>query len=342
MRGGRLEVDEVPDPVAGPGQVLVRTLACGICGSDLHALRHARRLVELSRELAAASPADAMTLSIFDPDRDLVLGHEYAAEVLELGPGTAGVKVGDVVVSMPVVADERGLHPVGYSNDYPGGYGERMVLSAGVALSVPDGLHPRLAALAEPLAVGLHAVGRSSARAGHAAIVLGAGPIGLAVIAALRKAAVEPIVVADLSPRRRALAAVLGAHEVVDPRDEPAVEAWRRIDGRKPLSLFEAVGTPGMIDRAMRDAPRSSEIVVVGVCMEPDEVQPFVGIGKELDIRFALAYDPIEFASALHALAAGEIDFEPLITGVVGIDGVSQAFEDLADPETHAKIVVEP
>ena len=81
---------------------------------------------------------------------------------------------------------------------------------------------------------------------------------------------------------------------------------------------------------------------IVGVCMEPDRVQPFIGISKELTIRFALAYDPMEFGQALHAIAEGEVDVDPLITGVVPIEGVPQAFEDLADPEAHAKIVVEP
>ena len=342
MRGGRLEVDEVADPVPGPGQVLVRTLACGICGSDLHTLKHAHRMASLSRDVAASLPGDPMSLFGFDPDRDMVMGHEFAVEVLELGPDTAGVAPGDVVVSMPIVADDRRIHAVGYSNDYPGAYAERLLLSAGLTVPVPNGLEPRRAALTEPMAVGVHAVGRSGATPGHAAMVVGAGPIGLAVIAALRQAGVAPVVAADFSPRRRQLAAHMGADEVVDPREEPAIEAWRRVDGMRPLVLFEAVGVPGMIHQAMQDAPRGTEIVVVGVCMEPDQVQPFVGIGKELTIRFALAYDPVEFAQALGAIAEGAVDVDPLITGVVPIEGVPQAFEDLADPEAHAKIVVEP
>jgi len=342
MRAGRLEVEEVPEPVPGPGQVLVRTLACGICGSDLHALKHARRMADLAQDVAAATPDDPLSLFAFDPDRDMVMGHEFAVEVLELGPDAAGVAPGDVVVSMPMVADEGGLHAVGYSNVYPGAYAERLVLSPGLALPVPNGLEPRRAALTEPMAVGVHAVARSAAAPGHAAVVLGAGPIGLAVVAALRRAGVAPIVAADFSSRRRELAALMGAHQVVDPREEPAIEAWRRVDGMRPLVVFEAVGVPGMIEQAMRDAPRGSEIVVIGVCMEPDRVQPFVGISKELTIRFALAYEPMEFGQALHAIAEGDIDVDPLITGIVPIEGIPRAFEDLADPDAHAKIVVEP
>src|SRR5204863_10085426 len=105
---------------------------------------------------------------------------------------------------------------------------------------------------------------------------------------------------------------------------------------------FEAVGVPGVIDQAMRDAPRQAEIMVVGVCMEPDLVQPFIGVSKELTVRFALGYDPMEFASTLHNIAEGRIDVDPMITGTVDVDGVPQAFEDLANPDAHAKIVVEP
>jgi len=341
LRAGQMIVDDVPDPVPGDGQVLVQTKACGICGSDLHAAQHAERMVELTKE-ATASAGGGMAPIVFETGRDLVMGHEFAAEVLELGPGTAGVSPGQTVVSLPVVADQRGIHAVGYSNDYPGGYAERMLLSAGLVLQVPNGLDARRAALTEPMAVGVHAVHRSAITPGTAALVIGAGPVGLAVIAALRLKGIEPVVAADFSSRRRKLARTMGAHEVVDPREEPAIDAWRRVDGRHPLVIFEAVGVPGVIDQAMRAAPQQTEIVVVGVCMETDRLQPFMGITKELTVKFSMAYDPMEFASTLQSIAEGALDVSPLITGTVGIDGVPQAFTDLANPDAHAKIVVEP
>ncbi|MBV8160484.1 MAG: alcohol dehydrogenase catalytic domain-containing protein, partial [Acidimicrobiia bacterium] len=263
LRAGRMVVDDVADPVPGEGQVLVQTRACGICGSDLHTAQHADRMTELTRE-AVASAGAPMAPLVFDAGRDLVMGHEFAAEVLELGPGAAGASPGQTVVSVPVVADERGIHAVGYSNDYPGGYAERMLLSAGMLLEVPNGLDARRAALTEPMAVGVHAVKRSAIAPGSAAVVIGAGPVGLAVIAALALAGIEPVVAADFSARRRQLATAMGAHEVVDPREEPPVDAWRRVDGRRPLTIFEAVGVPGVIDQAMRAAPQQTGIVVVG------------------------------------------------------------------------------
>jgi threonine dehydrogenase-like Zn-dependent dehydrogenase len=305
-------------------------------------LRHGARQRELAAELERDLPPDPMRPRAFDAARATVMGHEFCCEVLELGPGCSNLREGDVVVSMPVAFDDRGLHAVGYSNDYPGGYAERMVLNDLLALKVPNGLSARHAAMTEPLAVGVHAVAKSRIEAGESAVVLGCGPVGLAVIAELARRRVGPVVAADFSPRRRQLAALLGADEVVDPREEPAVQAWRRVaDGRPPV-VFEAVGVPGMIDQAMRLAPKDARLLVVGVCMEPDTIQPMVGIGRELSIQFALGYQPDEFAGALASIAEGEVDVEPLLTGSVGVDGVPQAFADLANPEQHAKILVEP
>lgn len=342
MRNRTLVVDEVPEPTPGPGQLLVRTIACGICGSDLHTLQHGDLWIEMSEESAEAMPAGMPAPKIMDLAHDVVMGHEFCAEVIDVGANVGNAATGDVVVSMPITMDMAGIHPIGYSNDYPGGYGERMVLSDMLALKVPNGLDPRHAALTEPMAVGHHAVNKSVVRPGDAAVVLGCGPVGLAVIAALRLKGIEPIVAADFSPKRRQLATTVGAHEVVDPRDEPALEAWRRVDGKKRVVIFEAVGVTGMLDDAIRTAPRGAQILVVGVCMQPDTIRPMRAIGKELNLQFVLGYDPMEFKETLDNIAEGRLDVAPLITGSVPIEGVPQAFADLADPETHAKILVEP
>lgn len=334
MRNKTMVVADVPEPVPGPGQVLVETIACGICGSDLHALLHAEKLNESAK--ASGVPF------VFDIDRDVVMGHEFSARVAALGAGVTNVKPGDIVVSMPVMLSAEGFAAIGYSNDVPGGYAERMLLTAGLCLPVPNGLDPRHAALTEPMAVGLHAVAKSGIQPGDAALVLGCGPVGLAVVAALKLGGIEPIVAAEFSAMRRSLATRLGAHEVVDPDEEPAIAAWGRVDGKRPLVIFEAVGVPGMIDRAIRDAPRAARILVVGVCMEMDAIWPIVGVNKELSIHFALGYTPEEFSRTLGHIASSDIDVAPLITGEVGIGGVPEAFRMLASPDAHAKILVEP
>ncbi|MFT3853559.1 MAG: zinc-binding dehydrogenase [Ilumatobacteraceae bacterium] len=342
MRDWELRVGDLPDPTPGPGQVLTRVLACGICGSDLHMLTHGAEARKVAAELAVDAPSDDGVPIQFEPDQDTVMGHEFCCEVVDVGAGVTNLRAGDLVVSMPVAVDETGMHPLGYSNRYNGGYAELMVLNELLAVKVPGDLPVEIAALTEPFAVGVHAVAKSRIAPGDSAVVLGCGPVGLACIAELRRLGIGPIVAADFSLARRALAERTGADVVVDPRETPAIEAWRTSANGKPLVVFEAVGVPGMIDQAMRMAPKDARILVVGVCMQPDQILPLVGIGRELNIQFVLAYDPTEFAGALTALADGSVDLSHWITGKVPIDGVPQAFTDLADPERHAKVLVVP
>jgi len=335
MRKSQLVIDTVPDPVPAEGEVLVRTLACGICGSDLHALKHASKMVEAARETGAPF--------VLDVDRDVIMGHEFCAEVVDFGPNaTSGVRPGERVVSMPMIFRDGRPQAVGYSNDVPGGYGELMVLSAGLILPVPNGLATEHAALTEPMAVGLHAVAKARLEAADAPLVIGCGPVGLAVIAALKLRGAEPIVAADFSPMRRALALRMGAHVVVDPAVQSAFAAFSDAASFRPVVVFECVGVPGVLRQIMRDAPLQARIVVAGVCMEDDMIKPVFGINKELSLQFVLGYTPDEFTQALHAIADGQIDVAPLITGRVGVDDVPAAFETLASPGAHAKILVEP
>lgn len=336
-RAGRLVVEDVADPVPGPGEVLVAVEACGICGSDLHALHHASRLVEVARRTG--------TPTTFDPARDYVMGHEFCARVVASGPATDGapVREGDLVCSLPVALTPSGVEPVGaYSNVYNGGYAELMRLTAGMCLRVPNGLDHRRAALTEPMAVGRHAVARAGVTPADAALVLGAGPVGLAVVAELRRIGVETVVASDYSPARRAVALAMGASAAADPAREDPVEVWRREDGRRPLVVFDAVGVPGTLMAAVLAAPAMSRVCVVGSCMEEDRVEPLIPQTKQLTIVFSFAYDPFEFADTLRAIAEGEIDVAPMITGTCGVDGVPAAFEALGRPDEHVKILVEP
>lgn len=340
LREGRVVVaDDVPAPAPSLGQVLVSVEACGICGSDLHFVKHGKEMLELADQMGGLPDFGDVRTSL---DRDVYMGHEFAGEILEVGPDTVAPPAGTLVTSIPAMVGMDGVEPLVYSNNLPCGYSERMLLSAPLLQTVPNGLDAKRASLTEPMAVGLHAVNKAGISPGDGALVLGCGPIGIAVIAALKLAGIEPIVAADYSPRRRGLASVMGAHEVVDPDQEASFDAWRRVAPGKPLVVFEAVGVPGMINDVLRWAPLQSRVVVVGVCMGADTIIPFWGISKELNVQFALAYDPLEFNESLRAIAEGEIDVAPLITGEVGIDGVPRAFQELADPEQHCKILVVP
>jgi threonine dehydrogenase-like Zn-dependent dehydrogenase len=138
------------------------------------------------------------------------------------------------------------------------------------------------------------------------------------------------------------LAERMGAHVVVDPARQRAVEAFEHTAGTRPAVVFECVGVPGLLDAVMREAPREARVVVVGVCMEDDRIRPIVGINKELSVQFVLGYTPDEFTDALGAIAAGRLGVAPLVTGRVGLAEVPAAFTTLARPEGHAKILVEP
>lgn len=332
LRNGRMVYrDDVPDPVPGPGQVLVAVRCCGICGSDLHFAAHGADVVSLSNQLARGRGGMDIDLN-----QDVFMGHEFSAEVLEAGPDTETHPPGTLVTSLPVVLSDKGVEPIVFSNTTLGGYAERMLLSAPLLLPIPNGLDPRHAALAEPMAVGLHAVNKSKIEAGETALVIGCGPIGIAIIAALRVRGVETIVASDFSPKRRELAAKMGAHQTVDPAQASP------FDTVKARVVFEAVGVPGIIDDIMQRARNGTRLIIAGVCMQPDTVHPFFGIAKEINLQFVNAYTPEEFAESLRAIAEGRIDVAPMITGEVNLAGVGAAFEDLADPERHCKILVTP
>jgi threonine dehydrogenase-like Zn-dependent dehydrogenase len=353
FRNGEIVVDHLPEPKPATGQVLVKTLACGICGSDLHARKHAHHMVELSKHLPGRTPMDLK--------RDVVFGHEFCCEVLDYGPGTQGkLKPGARVCSLPAVLTAQGPKGIGYSNDYVGGYAERMVLSEALLLEVPNGLSAEHAALTEPLAVGVHAVEKAHVRGDEVPLVIGCGPVGLAVIAALKLKGLHPIVAADYSPKRRELAQKLGADIVVDPAKSQPFSTWAEhaemtpeqkaarhplqalLPPLKPALIFECVGIPGVIQQLFEGAPRDARIVVVGVCMETDRNEPMLGIIKELNVQYVLGYTPEEFAASLRLIAEGKVDTASMVTASVGIDGVAQAFNDLANPERHTKIIVEP
>ena len=353
FRNGEIIVDTLPEPTPGPGQVLVRTLACGICGSDLHARKHAHRMAELTRHFPGRKPMDLT--------RDIVFGHEFCCEVLDFGPSTQRrFKPGTRICSLPALLTPQGPVGIGYSNDNTGGYAERMLLSEALLLEVPNGLAAEHAALTEPLAVGVHAVEKAAVRGNEVPLVIGCGPVGLAVIAALKLKGLHPIVAADYSPARRALAAQLGADVVVDPAQSGPYATWADhaamsaeekaarpplqafLPALRPALIFECVGIPGLIQQVFEGAPRDARIVVVGVCMETDRSEPMLGIMKELNVQYVLGYTPDEFARSLRLIADGEVDAAAMVTATVGLDGVAQAFADLANPEAQTKIIVEP
>ena len=351
-RNKQLVCDEIADLKPAAGQVLVKTLACGICGSDLHALHHMEHMIDLSRR--AGAPDNG-----FDPAADTVFGHEFCAEILDHGPGSPKtLKAGTRVVSVPVTLHGAGMEALGFSNRLPGGFAERMLLTEAMILEVPNGLPTDKAALTEPFAVGAHAVAKAKLEPKSVSLVVGCGPVGLAVIAGLKAKGHGPIIAADFSPRRRAAAEKLGADIVVDPAVENPHERWDTLGvprSRAAQSMmrmmgntiaqpvvFECVGSPGVLQALIEAAPAGAQIVVAGVCMETDKIEPSIAITKEIELTFVFGYTPDEFALTLRQLAEGVIDVDGLVTGSVDLGGVAGAFTALGDPEAHVKILVKP
>jgi threonine dehydrogenase-like Zn-dependent dehydrogenase len=366
-----LSVAELSEPTPGEGQLLLDVQRCGICGSDLHARHQADEMADVA---AGVGYDDAMR-----SDQEVVLGHEFCGEVVDRGPGgRRAIPAGTPVVALPLVRRGSEVHPIGLSAAAPGGYAERLVVEESLAFPVPNGLPADVATLTEPMAVAWHAVRRGEVRKRDVAVVVGCGPIGLGVILMLKARGVRHVIASDFSAGRRALAERCGADVVVDPGEQtpyagdhghldnapeafdlamrtmerlhrphvPWWRLWRAAEavgaGPKAPVVFECVGVPGVIDEIIASAPLFSRVVVVGVCMGADRIRPAMAINKEIELRFVLGYTPPEFRETLHMLAEGKVDPSPLLTGVVGLEGVENAFTVLGDPETHAKIIIDP
>ena len=212
-QNAELNIVDLPDPVPGPGQVLVAVERCGICGSDLHMRHHCDHMKDLLGRVGAGKVIPASTDAV-------VFGHEFCCEVLDFGSGCdRKVKTGTRVVGQPMLRVGSDIHIAGLSPVVTGGYAERMLLQESALVPVPNGLSSDMAALTEPMAVAWHAVRRSEIAKKDVAIVIGCGPVGLAVICVLKAQGVATVVASDFSPGRRALAERCGADIVIDPKE---------------------------------------------------------------------------------------------------------------------------
>ena len=374
-QSSQLEVAELATPQPGERQVVVEVSGCGICGSDLHSRRHADAQAHVLAEAGYDGFMRSTQRVVMGHEfcGEIVDYGPKSAKKLALGTS---------VVAVPLVRQGKDMHPIGLSASAPGGYAERVVVEESLMFALPNGLSPEVGVLTEPMAIGYHAVRRAELDKKDVAIVIGCGPVGLSVIAVLKARGVRTIVASDFSPGRRKLASACGADVVVDPSEGSPFEAggdhkwvktipdaargalsliekierspipvpwhvvWRTAEklGAKPSRpvIFECVGVPGIIDGIITSAPLFSRVVVVGVCMEPDTFRPVMAVNKQIDLRFVVGYSPLEFRDTLHLLADGKVDASPLVTGTVGLAGVEAAFDALADPEQHAKIVIDP
>ena len=343
LQGNTLTIRTLPDPSPAPGQLLVRPLFTGICGSDLSTRKQMAALAE-------GMPQDQMPA--------IIPGHEFSAEIIAIAPGTeTRLKPGDRITGLPFTHTHDGPQTIGLSPGHGGGLAELTCVDAVRSFRIPDNVPADLAALTEPLSVGLHAAGLASRNPGPN-VVIGCGPVGLSVILSLKLAGRGPVLAADFSPERRAAAAALGADIVVDPAADSPFTHWddlglspasmspllpREFRGLPPgANIFECTGAPGLIDQVIKGAPPHSHIIVAGVCPHEEKLTPLDGILRELTLEFSFAYRPEEFAAALKLIEAHPEKAARLITSRQPLANTEAAFDALAKNPSEIKILIDP
>jgi (R,R)-butanediol dehydrogenase/meso-butanediol dehydrogenase/diacetyl reductase len=208
-------------------------------------------------------------------------------------------------------------------------------------LKLPDNVSSREGALVEPLSVGLHGVNRAQIKSGTGCVVMGAGPIGLAALMWCKAMGANPIIVSELAAGRADLALKLGATEVVNPNQHKPADRMRELTGHSPELVIECIGVKGTLGAAIDIAGTHGRVVVIGACLEPDTIVPMKCLAKEVSVEFAIGYTKAEFEETIDALATGKVNAKPMITDVIGLDGVPAMFDALRKPGNRAKVLIE-
>lgn len=335
-----IRIEDVATPSVGAGQVVIEVDRNGICGSDLHTY------------VGSDTGGAAMHVP------GVVLGHEFAGTVREVGEGVTTVFEGDRVAVAPIewcgecwpctqgwpnLCRRLAIYG-GYRQPLHGGLAPRAVVSARSLFSVPDELDLRAAALTEPVAVAVHAVRRAPMPLGSTVLVLGTGPVGLAVLQCARAAGAALVVASDLSVSRRAAALRFGATAVADPSVERASSVCRDLTSPGVDVVFDTTGSDRALDDALSALRQRGALVNVAGWQHRSALDMGRCMAKELDLRFTMTYEPaVDFPAALALLASGRVD-AGMISDEIGLEElVGDGLEELLHhPDRHVKIMVDP
>jgi 2-desacetyl-2-hydroxyethyl bacteriochlorophyllide A dehydrogenase len=326
---GKIAVEDVPRPEPGPGEVLVEIAECGICGSDLHMV--------LERY---AKPG-------------AILGHEWSG-IVASAPSGSGWSSGDRVVGnsspgcgvcrpcrrgRPSVCLER---PSADYLGYRGAFCRYKTVAADGLIRLPDALPTRVAALTEPTAIALHAVGLGGVGPDDRVLVTGAGPVGLLIIAVLRAQGFSDITLSEPSPARRQRALEVGATRVVTP--DTLVEPPMGRPAPQPYAVvFECSGRARAIEAALGQLDYAGTLVIVGTGFEPPRINQNRVIIFELEIVGAYNYNDDGFQPAVDLLDAGTLPLESLIEpDDIPLSEVMDSMERLSRGEISSKVMVQP
>ena len=340
LRDGRLTVRETADPIAGQGDLLLKSLSTAICASDVHFMDHP--------ELAIDDPTGR---SLYDPDRDIVMGHEFVGEVVGHGPGCSDAfPIGARVTSMPirlVDGGAGGLRIIGQHPEAQGSFGELLVVPEATARVVAGTVSNDAIAVVDAFAVGEYYVRVAAVQPGEIPIVVGAGAIGLSAVAALSARGIEPIIVSDYNAERRELARTgFGAHVLVNPAERSVFDVFREVRAEHKLSgtavVFECVGAPGLINKIVKEADFYTRIYCAGGWYTGDTLDITEATRQGLTLRFGGGPMPEDWYGVLDAVVEGRLDPMPSVGRIIGLDEVPEAIEQARRSEGPPRIVVHP
>jgi len=321
-----LALETVPDPSPGVGELVVKVGRCGICGSDLH----------MTEDAAYGRTAGD------------VLGHEFAGEVVAVGKDTAGVSLGDLVSVIPLASCGECASCRAGELAWCTGFGLQGGGYAEYAITRPNQcvILPRLVSLAdgaiiEPLAVALHGVAMSGLTQGDKVLILGAGPIGLAVAFWARRLGAGRVVLQDITDHQRERALGMGATGFVVEPEDPVGGAYRALGGPADI-VFECVGVPGLIAQAVQQVRARGTILLLGLCTRPDTFNSFAMLSKEVRLLTSAFFTRGEYEAALDALDQGAAQPKLLVTDTISLSATPDMFESLRKRTHQCKVLIDP
>lgn len=325
-----VQVEEIPVPTVGPGQVLLEISHCGICGSDLH-----------------------LMMEDWGPP-GMRGGHEFSGVVVEVGAGVDGWAPGDSAVGGPAPGCGRCRQCLGgWTNlcaerqdgigSGPAGYARYTTIDADCLYRVPADLSLRTAALVEPVAVALRGVRRGAPRPGERVLVTGAGPIGLLTIAILRAEGITDVTVSEPGERRRELAARIGATAVIAPEQLPQPAMPTEIADEPYQVAIECSGRADAMEAALSNLDRAGTLILSGTGMRRPRFDPNRIILQELTVAGTVEYTPADYHAAIALLAEGRLPVGDLVEpDDVPLAGIQRAMEQLMRGELAGKVLVAP
>jgi (R,R)-butanediol dehydrogenase/meso-butanediol dehydrogenase/diacetyl reductase len=326
--GQPLAIEQRPDPTPGEGEVVLKVGRCGICGTDL-----------------AMSDGSGQTFEL-----NSIIGHEFAGEIVAIGPGVESLKVGDKIAAMPFTGCGKCATCLAGRPNFcqhfrgmPGAFAEYTTTAERVAVKLPSSLSIPDGALVEPLAVSLHGVALAGLRPGDKVLVIGAGPIGLGAVFWARELGAGAIAVTASSRQRESLAMQMGASSFVlpDKPDELPQAAIAALGGMPDL-VIEAVGKPDMIARAVNCVRPAGTVMVLGFCSRPDSFIPAIAVWKEVRLLFGMTYSLGEFEHVARVLDRGTVEPRAMVTDTIALDELPGTLESMRQRTHQCKVLVDP